>query len=71
MDKSHSRYPYTFSADYIRGLATERHETGLNIPVLSRSQAASIVSGIAEIIGMSHAELSAKIADKFLKEQKP
>jgi hypothetical protein len=59
-----SRYPYTYSADYIcklvRGLA--------NNEKLSRSDAAYIVKHIAEIIGMDEIELKTKIADRYIKE---
>ena len=55
-----SRYPYTYSADYIRGLA--------GYEKLSRSDAAYIVKHIAEIIGMDEIELKTKIADRYIKE---
>ena len=55
-----SRYPYTYSADYICKLV--RNEK------LSRSDAAYIVKHIAEIIGMDEIELKTKIADRYIKE---
>jgi hypothetical protein len=54
------RYPYTYSADYIRRIADN--------PNLSRSDAAYIVKHIAEIIGMDEIELKTKIADRYIKE---
>jgi hypothetical protein len=57
-----ARYPYTYSADYIRNLVRGRNEK------LSRSDAAYIVKHIAEIIGMDETELKTKIADRYIKE---
>jgi hypothetical protein len=55
-----SRYPYTYSADYIRRIADNSN--------LSRSKASFIVKQIAEIIGMDEIELKTKIADRYIKE---
>lgn len=60
MNKEDSRYPYTYSADYIRELT--------DTLVLSRSDAAYIVGRIASIIGMDDRELKSKIADQYIKE---
>lgn len=56
-----SRYPFTYSADYIRSLVGYEN--------MSRSDAANIVSQIAEIIGMDETELKKKIADRYIKEK--
>ena len=56
-----SRYPYTYSADYIRSVA--------GYEKISRSDAALIVSLIATILGMDDKELKKKIADKYIQVQ--
>lgn len=54
-----SRHPYTYSADFIRGLGPV-NASGV---VLSRSDASQICSGIAAAIGMTHEELSIKLSE--------
>jgi hypothetical protein len=60
MDKTDSRYPYTYSADYVRMLTSTL--------MLSRGDASLIVGRIAEIIGMDDKELKSKIADRYIEE---
>ncbi len=72
--KTSTRYPFTYSADYIRMLVMRTEEisesSGITFrsPVLSRGEAAHIVGKIAEIIGMDPTELKTKIADRYLQE---
>lgn len=56
-----SRYPYTYAADYVRGLAGY----GEGGTKLSRSDASQVRSGIAAAIGMDDAELARKLADYY------
>lgn len=56
-----SRYPYTYSADYIRSLVGYEN--------MSRGDASHIVGQIAEIIGIDETELKKKIADRYIEEQ--
>ena len=56
-----SRFPYTNSADHVRAILSD----GIGEPV-SRAQAATLVSEIARILGMSHQELSTHIANDYL-----
>jgi len=60
MDKTDSRYPYTYSADYIRSL--------IGYENMARSDAAYIVGKIAEILCMDDKELKSKIADRYIEE---
>lgn len=54
-----SRHPYTYSADFIRGLGP----VNAGGVVLSRCDASLICSGIAAAIGMTHEELSIKLSE--------
>lgn len=54
-----SRHPYTYAADFVRGLGPVSRE-GV---VLSRSDASQIMEGIAKAIGMTHEELSIKLSE--------
>ena len=66
MGKSSSRYPYTYAADYIRGIIS-----GSGKPLaekLSRSEAASIRKHIADCIGASDEDVAKALADHFLRE---
>lgn len=66
MEKSEdTRYPYTYSADYIR-IIGGYGDKGIR---LSRSDASQIRSKIAEIIGMDDNELACKLADYYLEHQ--
>jgi len=56
------RYPFTYSADLIRGFAGYNSK-GM---VLSRGEASNIGSHIAEIIGMDEYEFKCKMADYYL-----
>lgn len=60
-----ARFPYTYSADYIRSLAGYG-EGGTKI---SRADASQIRTGIAEVIGMDDAELACKLAEHFKKNE--
>lgn len=56
-----TRYPYTYAADFVRGLAGYG-ESGTKI---SRSDARQIRSGIAAALGMDDTELARKLADHY------
>jgi hypothetical protein len=56
-----NRYPYTYAADYVRGLAGY----GANGIKLSRSDASQIRSGIAQAIGIDDADLARALADYY------
>lgn len=57
--KNDSRYPYTYAADYVRGLAGYG-ESGTK---LSRSDASQVRQGIATALGMDDEELAKRLAD--------
>lgn len=59
-----SRYPYTHSCDFIRGLGP----VGSSGVVLSRSDASRIRQGIATALGVDDEELARKLADRFLEQ---
>lgn len=59
--KKDNRYPYTYSCDYIRGLAGY-DEKGT---ILSRSEASMIRQGIAKALGIDDEELARKLADYY------
>ncbi|MFW0750142.1 hypothetical protein [Pseudomonas aeruginosa] len=65
MSSEDSRYPYTYSCDFIRNLAGY----GEGGAKLSRSDASLIRTNIAEIIGMKDEDLAKKIADYYLENQ--
>lgn len=54
-----SRHPYTYAADFIRGLGPV-NSSGV---VLSRSDAAQIRQGIAAALGMDDEELAIKLSE--------
>lgn len=56
-----TRYPYTYAADFIRGLAGY-NESGTK---LSRSDASRIRQGIAKALGMDDEELARTLADYY------
>jgi hypothetical protein len=56
-----SRYPYTYACDYIRSLAGYG-EQGTKI---GRSDASTIMKGIAQVIGIDDEELACKLADYY------
>lgn len=56
-----SRYPYTYPADFVRGLAGY----GEGGAKLSRADASQVRHGIAEAIGMADDELARKLADHY------
>ena len=56
-----SRYPYTYSCDFIRCLAGY----SLYGMKISRSDASQIRSGIAEALGMDDVELAQKLSDYY------
>jgi hypothetical protein len=53
-----SRHPYTYAADYVRALGPVCKE-GV---VLSRSDAAKIVEGIAKVLGLDAEEVKTKLS---------
>jgi len=62
MDKSDSRYPYTYAADYLRERV--RNDDG---SLLSRSVMAHVQQVIADAMGMENKlPISQALADKFL-----
>ena len=65
MNKTDSRYPYTYSADFIRQIAGMYfNDDGMPLGTkLSRSDASQIASTIADALGIDHKTMSEKIAD--------
>ena len=64
MNKSDSRYPYTYAADYLR----EKVRNG-DGSILSRSVMAQVQAVIAEVMGMENkVAISNALADKFIEE---
>lgn len=61
MDKTHSRYPYTYAADYLRGIS----ET-----LISRCDASQIRHAIAKAIGIDDEILAKKLADAYIEQEK-
>jgi hypothetical protein len=57
-----TRYPYTYAADFIRGVAGYNKEG----TKLSRSDASVIRCTIAEVLGLHDDEVACKIADHYL-----
>ena len=64
------RYPFTYSADFIRMHAgyTIPYSNGIKVPKLSRSDASQLTTHIAEAIGWHKERLCNRLADAFLKE---
>lgn len=60
-----SRYPYTYAADFVRGLAGY----GEGGTKLSRSDASQVRQGIAEALGMADDELARRLADYYKANQ--
>ena len=58
---SDTRYPYTYAADFVRGLAGY----GEGGTKLSRSDSSQIRQGIAKALGMDDEELARKLADYY------
>lgn len=64
MDKTDSRYPFTYAADYLR----EKVRDG-DGSILSRSVMARVQTVIADAMGMDDKiEISKALADKFIQE---
>jgi hypothetical protein len=61
MTNQDARFPYTYAADYVRGLAG----CGKNGMTMSRSEASQIRSGIALALGMDDAELACRLAEYY------
>jgi len=59
---SSTRYPYTYAADYVRGLAGY-NESGTK---LSRSDASTMISAIAQALGLEKESLCKRLADAEL-----
>jgi hypothetical protein len=60
-NENDTRYPYTYAADFVRGLAGY----GEGGTKLSRSDASQVRQGIADALGMDDAELARKLADYY------
>ncbi len=60
-----TRYPYTYSCDYIRHFSPV-NEKGV---ILSRSDASNIREGIAKALNIDERELAEKLADYYLDNQ--
>lgn len=56
-----SRHPYTYAADFIRGLAGYNSDG----TKLSRSDASTIRQGIADVLGMKDEELAIKLSERY------
>jgi hypothetical protein len=65
MDKLHSRYPYTYSCDFIRSFAGY-DEGGTKI---SRADATNIRHAIANALGMDDKKLAEKISDYYIENE--
>ena len=57
-----TRYPYTYAADYIRGIAGYNKEG----TKLSRADASAIIKEIAEKIGQDRETIAKRLADAEL-----
>lgn len=65
MSKTNTRYPYTYSCDYIRSFGGY---DGQGVK-LGRGAASQIRAAIAEAIGMDDEELAKKLADYYLEHE--
>lgn len=65
MQKTDSRYPYTYAADALRQVAGFSEGSSK----LSRADASQIRSFIASAIGMDDEALAKLIADKFIEQK--
>jgi hypothetical protein len=65
MNKTDTRYPYTYSADFIRSIAGMNFtdDGRLQGTKLSRSDASQIVNAIGDALGIDHKIMAEKIAD--------
>lgn len=63
--KKHSRYPYTYAADFIRSLGGY-DKGGVK---LDRAEASQIRQEISSIIGMDDRKLAEAIADYYLEHE--
>lgn len=61
-----SRYPYTYSCDYLRQFGGN-DKSGVR---LSRSDASQIRGAVAKAIGMTDEELARKLADYYKEHEK-
>lgn len=57
------RYPYTYSADFMRGITETL--------VLSRGDAAHMLSVLSDIIGFDREQAACKLADAYLARWNP
>ncbi|MCU4119346.1 hypothetical protein [Variovorax sp. N23] len=65
--KSHSRYPYTFACDFLRGKVDDFNvDFGMRVPTISRSQASQAIGAIADVLGVTKQELAEKLADRWI-----
>ena len=65
MNKTDTRYPYTYSADFIRSIAGMHYNDDGSMygTKLSRSDASQIVHAIGDALGIDHKTMSEKVAD--------
>jgi len=61
MNKTDSRYPYTYAADYLRTIVKNSDGS-----ILSRAVMAHIQQVIANAMGIDEIEISNALADKFI-----
>ena len=61
MDKTDSRYPYTYACDHIRSIVG---------PQCSRAQASQVRKLLADLAGIDDEEMARRIADKAIEEFK-
>lgn len=62
MQKTDSRYPYTYAADYLRAFGGV-DSGGVK---MSRSEASQVRCAVAKALGMDDAELAAKLVDYYI-----
>lgn len=70
MDKTSSRYPYTYACDFLRARVDDYDEhLKCRVPTISRSQASLAIGAIALVMDMSHQELAEKLADAYMAQE--
>lgn len=65
MDRTDSRYPYTYAADYLREKIGDDYGRGL----ISRAAASRVRTLIADACGLDDIHVAEKLADAFLAEK--
>jgi hypothetical protein len=72
MDRTHSRYPYTYACDFVRQHTTEWQEISgirLQVPALSRGTASQVMHAFEKVFGLSHEDMARKLADYAIEHQ--